>query len=214
MGEHGGRLKPKFKMGSCAKGRAVVKKEWPLNQSWASQVDARENFEPQVSLNPWALQKSPFPWLEDRPPPFPHPNLAWMKTLQSPPSRTPLGKSWVFLPAAARIYPSGVAGLANMYSRYQESWGESWTKKGNMKQEKEKLLIQKHSSVPWCLITLARAKRDYSSMLPVALKGIHISICVSHTHMCVCVYIYIYITNAIHLKPIYRWVANRIYIYG
>ena len=61
MGEHGGRLKPKLKMGSCAKGRALVKKKWPLNQSWASQVDASENFEPQVSLNAWALQKSPFP---------------------------------------------------------------------------------------------------------------------------------------------------------
>ena len=51
-----------------------------------------------------------------------------------------------------------------MYSRYQESRGESWAKKGNMKQEKEKLLIQKHSSVPRSLITLARAKRDYSSI--------------------------------------------------
>ena len=62
-----------------------------------------------------------------------------------------------------------------MYSRYQESRGESWAKKGNMKQEKEKLLIQKHSSVPRSLITLARAKRDYSSMFLAALKGIHIS---------------------------------------
>ena len=143
-----------------------------------------------------------------------------MKTLQSPPSRTPLGKSWVLL-QAARIYPSRVAGLTNMYSRYQESRGESWAKKGNMKQEKEKLLIQKHSFVPRSLITLARAKRDYSSMFLVAFKGIHISICicVSHTYVYIYIYTHIYTQTYMyafkdHQGHIHIYIYTHTHIYG
>ena len=51
-------------------------------------------------------------------------------------------------------------------------------KEEEYEQEKEKLFIQKHSSVPRSLSTLARAKRDYSSMFLVDLKGIYISICI------------------------------------
>lgn len=141
---------------------------------------------------------------------FPNPNLAWMKTLQSSPSRTPLGKYWVLLAAAARIYPSGAAGLANMYSRYQESRGESWAKKRNM--EQEKLLIQKHSSVPRSLITLTRAKRDYSSMFLVDLKGIYISICICVSHTYVCVYIYTHRHICMPLRTT-RTIYIYIYIY-
>lgn len=52
------------------------------------------------------------------------------------------------------------------------SGGGSWTKKGIMKLEKEKLSIQKHFPVPGYLTRLARAKVDNSSMLQVALKGL------------------------------------------
>lgn len=55
---------------------------------------------------------------------------------------TPLRKSWVVLPAEESIYPSGAAGLANMYQQVPGDcvWGWVLDKEGECETGKGKIV--------------------------------------------------------------------------